>query len=101
MHPPLTGLIPAPFTPFHADGRLDLDRVDALAGHYARTGVSGAFVAGTTGEGPSLTLDERAALAERWVRAARPHGLKVIVQVGHNCQADARTLAAHAGRVGA
>ena len=24
------GLIAAPFTPFHADGSLDLDRIDAL-----------------------------------------------------------------------
>lgn len=101
MHPPLIGLIPAPFTPMHPDGRLAVEQVDALARHYADSAVTGAFVAGTTGEGVSLTVSERVALAERWVAAARPLGLKVIVQVGHNSQADARQLAAHAARAGA
>lgn len=101
MHPPLTGLIAAPFTPLHADGSLNLAPVAALAQHFAATGVSGVFVAGTTGEGLSLTLAERRALAERWIEAAAPYGLGVIVQVGHTCPADARALAAHAAEVGA
>lgn len=101
MHPALTGLIPAPFTPLGADGSLNLARIDDLARHYASQRVTGAFVAGTTGEAQSLTIAERQDLARAWVESARPRGLKVIVQVGHNCVSEARALAAHAARIGA
>lgn len=98
--PAFTGLIAAPFTPFRADGSLHLDAVAPYARHLKATGVSGVFVAGTTGEAPSLSLDERRQLAEAWLSAGRPLGLKVLVQVGHNCQADAVALAQHARRLG-
>lgn len=97
----LTGLIAAPFTPFNSDGSLNLNLVEPYARHLQRTGVQGAFVAGTTGEGPSLQIREREALAGRWVEAGREAGLKIIVQVGHSCQADACSLAADAVRIGA
>lgn len=94
------GLIAAPFTPMRADGALNL----AAIGDYARwlhtNGVAGAFICGTTGEGASLTLDERRQVAEAWVKAA-PSGLRVIVHVGGNCLADSRALAAHAAAIGA
>jgi N-acetylneuraminate lyase len=57
--------------------------------------VFGAFVGGTTGEFPSLSVDERRALAERWSEV-RPAGLAFGVQVGHNELAEAQALAAHA-----
>ena len=94
------GLIAAPFTPMHADRTLNLNAVD----HYARwlhsNGVVGAFICGTTGEGTSMTLEERRQVAERWMAAA-PAGLRVIVHVGGNCLADCRALAAHAQSTGA
>lgn len=62
-------------------------------------GVDGAFVCGTTGEGLALTVAERMAVAERWLRAGRQ--LEVIVHVGHLSLGDARTLAAHAVEHGA
>jgi N-acetylneuraminate lyase len=94
------GLIAAPFTPMRADGALSLDAVDAYAHWLHSQGVVGAFICGTTGEGTSLTLEERRQLADRWVTAAPP-GLRVIVHVGHNSLPDCRTLAAHAESVGA
>jgi N-acetylneuraminate lyase len=60
-----------------------------------------AFIGGTTGESSSLTLDERLALAARWIEVARAPGLDVIVHAGGNCLADAQTIAAHAQRLGA
>lgn len=95
-----TGLIAAPFTPFRADGSLQLDAIPGYARYLRSSGVVGAFVCGTTGEGASLTLDERRQVAERWVAAA-PAGLRVIVHVGHTCLADSRALAAHAQAIGA
>ena len=92
-------LIAAPHTPFHADGRLNLTPVAGQAEHLKKTGVSGAFVGGTTGEGHSLTVAERLSLTEQWVESGRRQALRVIVHVGHNCQADAVRLAAHAAEV--
>lgn len=96
----VTGLIAAPHTPMRPDGSVDLDRIEAQAEFLRANGVAGAFVCGTTGEGVSLTLDERRAVAEAW-RAAAPAGFPVIVNVSHTCLADARALAAHALAVGA
>ena len=96
----LSGLIAAPHTPFRPDGALALELVAQQARLLAHNGVSGAFICGTTGEGPSLTNDERRKVAEAWI-AARPAGLAVVVHVGHLCLADARSLAAHAQQIGA
>jgi len=98
---PLTGLVAAVHTPFHADGSLRLDVVEAQAGHLRSSGISLAFVGGTTGEGPSLSLEERRALARRWAHVARGTGLGVVIHVGSNCLADARALAAQAEELGA
>jgi len=97
----LTGLIAAPHTPFHGDYSLNLDCVPRQAAHLAANGVSGAFVAGTTGECHSLTTDERADLFAAWGEAARAHGVKFIAHIGHNNLPDARSLAEAAQRAGA
>ena len=93
------GLVAAPFTPFHADRSLNLDVIPAYARFLRDNGVGAAFVCGTTGEGLSLTLEERLRIAERWVACADDR-LRVIVHVGHTCLADARTLTAHAAKIG-
>jgi len=94
----LTGLIAAPFTPLLADGNLNLAMIERQAMALAINSVSGAFVCGTTGEGLSLTTDERLQVAERWMAVA-PRGLRVIVHVGHHTVNESRTLAAHAERI--
>lgn len=96
----LSGLIAAPFTPFHADGSLALETVPALAALLSRNGVNGAFVCGTTGEGFSLTTAERRSVAEAW-RATMPPGLALIVHIGHLSLGEARELARHAQQIGA
>lgn len=94
----LSGLIAAPFTPLHADGSLNPAMIQRQAAALAEDGVNGAFICGTTGEGLSLTTDERLEVAERWMAAA-PRPLRVIVHVGHHTVAESRTLAAHAERI--
>jgi N-acetylneuraminate lyase len=98
--PKTIGLIAAPFTPLNRDGTVHLDAVDEYAQWLHQNQVAGAFICGTTGEGVSLTLEERMQLAERWVAAA-PDALRVIVHVGHTALPDARALAAHAQEIGA
>lgn len=96
----LTGLIAAPPTPMDTAGRVALERIKLQADVLCANGVGGAFVLGTTGEGLSLTLDERRAVAERW-REVAVDRLKLIVHVGHTCVADSRALARHAAEIDA
>jgi N-acetylneuraminate lyase len=74
--------------------------IPAQCEHLLAQGVGAAFVCGTTGEGTSLTREERWHVAEAWVRASRGR-LRVIVHVGHLSAASARELAAHAQEIGA
>jgi len=94
------GLVAAPFTPFNADRSINLDVIPTYARFLQENGVRAAFVCGTTGEGLSLTLEERLAVAAKWVESA-DKSLPVIVHVGHTCLADARQLTAHAEKIGA
>ena len=96
----ITGLVPATFTPLHADGTLNLALVDPMVEHLIQDGVTGLYVCGSTGEGVSLSREERMATTEAFTAATRGR-LPVIIQVGHNSLAEARLLAAHAQRVGA
>ncbi len=93
-------LIAAPHTPLDAGGAPALETVARQVDLLAGAGVAGAFVCGTTGEGPSLAVDERMRLADRWIREAKRR-LPVIVHVGHTSLPEARALAAHAAQIGA
>lgn len=99
MTPKLQGLVAATHTPFDAQGGLALAVVEKQAELLARTGAAAVFVGGTTGESHSLTMDERLTLAERWRDVLRGTPLRLVVHVGSNCLADARTLAAQAQKL--
>jgi len=96
----LRGLIAAPFTPFRQNGEVDLEMIENLAVSLIANKVAGAFVCGTTGEGVSMTVEERMRVAERW-QACAGDKLSVIVHVGHTALGDSRVLAAHAQKIGA
>lgn len=94
------GLINAPFTPFHANGELNLEPIEKYCAMLVNNGIQGVFINGSSGEGYMLTEDERKALAERWVSVA-PEGFKVIVHVGSTCVKMSHELARHAQEIGA
>ena len=96
----LRGLVAATFTPLRNDGTLNLQQVGPVVDRLLRLGVGGLYVCGSTGEGISLTGDERRHVADAHVKAARGR-VPVVVQVGHNSLHEARQLAAHAQDVGA
>lgn len=98
--PRYEGLIAAPHSPFDARGELTLEVIEKQVDVLVEGKVLAAFVCGSTGESHSLTLDERRAIAARWVEKARGK-LDVFVHVGHNCQRDAIALAGHAQSIGA
>lgn len=97
----LHGLVAATHTPFDSQGELNLAVVGAQGAHLAKSNVKFAFIAGSTGESHSLSLQERLYLTERWADVSASHGLQFIVHVGSNCLRDARSLAAHAQKFGA
>lgn len=96
----LSGLVAATYTPFNADGSLALSEVGPMVEHLIESGNRGLYVCGSTGEGVSLTTDERCEVAQAYVQAADGR-VPVFVQVGHNSIAEARRLAAHAQEIGA
>lgn len=99
-YPKLDGLIAAPFVAFRSDGQLNLDLIEAQAHSLVASGVKGAFVCGTTGEGVSLNVAERMAVAARWCEVSGPD-LRVLVHVGATALPDCRALAEHAQKIGA
>ena len=96
----LSGLVAAAFTPMMNDGSLDLGRIPAVCNFVLGQGAGGLFLCGSTGESPSLTVDERMAVSEAYIEAGAGR-VPTVVHVGHNSLTDARTLAAHAQKVGA
>lgn len=96
----LSGLLAATYTPLKADGSLHIEQVPAMVEHLLSSGVTGLYVCGSTGEGMSLSGDDRRLVAEAYVTATGGR-VPVIVQVGHNSLDEARQLAAHAQQIGA
>lgn len=100
MKKPFTGLIAAPHTPFRADGSVATEVIPSQARLLANNRVAGAFICGTTGEGSSLSSEERRQVVDAWI-AARPASVAVIVHVGHSSLVEAAALARHAQAAGA
>ena len=94
------GLIAAPMTAYHPDGTVNLDVVPSYAEFLRSNGVVGVFINGTTGEGFSLALEERKAIADTWMKAVDGE-FKVIVHVSHTCVVSAWEMARHAAHIGA
>lgn len=97
---PYNGLYVAAYTPMDDLGNVNLDAVPALVEHNLKSGISGFYICGTTGEGMSLTTSERIDLAEAFIKAVDRRA-PVIIQVGHNCLRDAAVMAEAAAEAGA
>ncbi len=88
-------LIAATYTPFRKNGEINFDLIPAYAAYLSKNNISGIFVGGTTGEGVSLSIEERNHLIEVWMI----HGgddFQVIAHVGHNALPEAQRLSADA-----
>lgn len=95
----IRGTITAMVTPFDAQGNLDVEMTKKLATWLAEHGVDAVFVAGTTGEGLLLSMDERRRLTEATVQAVGGR-MQVLAQVGCANTADSIAMAEHAAATG-
>lgn len=58
------------------------------------------MVNGLTGEGMTLTIDERKRLAEEWFKVTRKHQLTMLLNIGGTNQPDVYEMATHAEKLG-
>ena len=97
----LQGLISAPFTPFDNNGKLDVSLIPEYYAFLKRNGITGAFINGSTGEGVSITLEEKKAVAQAWADCSNHDAdFKVMVFLGGTCLSDCIDLAQHAYEIG-
>ncbi len=82
-----SGSIVALITPFTSENSIDFECVTNLVEWHIESGTSGIVVAGTTGESPTLSVEEKIALAKHVVAVSRGR-CKVIVGNGTNCTAS-------------
>ncbi len=91
------GVLTAMVTPFDANGTVDEDAFVNLLGFLAENGSDGVVVAGTTGEGSTLTDDEKLRLFE--LAGAEGGDLFVVAGTGSNDTAHSVHLTEQAGRI--
>ncbi len=90
-------VLTAMVTPFHADGSLDLDGAAGLARWLVERGSDGLVVAGTTGEAPTLTDDEKVAL---WTAVRAAVDVPLLAGTGTNDTRHSVTLSERAAATG-
>lgn len=98
--PTFQGSMVALVTPMYPDGSLDYDSFRKLIDWHAAEGTDGLVVVGTSGESPTVSVEEHAELINVAVSHAAGR-LPVIAGVGGNSTAEAIDLSRHAKAVGA
>ena len=96
----LTGSLVAIATPMHADGGLDLDRFRRLIDWHIHNGTNGIVVVGTTGESPTVDVEEHCLLIRTAVEHARGR-VPIVAGTGANSTREAIELQAFARTAGA
>lgn len=96
----LRGSLVAIVTPMVEDGSLDFPRLRALVDWHIREGTDGIVVVGTTGESPTVDVEEHCELIRVVVEHAKKR-IPVIAGTGANSTTEAIELARYAKKVGA
>jgi len=100
MKTPLTGIIPPMVTPLLNRDELDVAGLERLVERILDGGVSGLFILGTTGEGPSLGYRLRRELVERVCRQVK-NRVPVLVGITDTAFVESVNVACHAADAGA
>lgn len=96
----LHGIIPPLVTPLRDRDELDVGGLEKLLEHILAGGVSGLFILGTTGEGPSLSYRLRRELIERICRQVKRR-VPVLVGITDTAFAESVNVARTAAGCGA
>jgi 4-hydroxy-tetrahydrodipicolinate synthase len=95
-----TGSLVAIVTPMFEDGRLDLDALKKLIDFHVDAGTDGIVIVGTTGESPTVNVDEHCLLIKTTIEHVAKR-VPVIAGTGANSTAEAIELTAKAKSLGA
>jgi len=95
----LTGIIPPMVTPLQDRDALDVAGLEQLVERLVNGGVSGLFLLGTTGEGPSLSYRLRRELVERVCRQVKQR-VPILVGITDTAFVESVNLARHAAEAG-
>ncbi|HEX6633672.1 MAG TPA: 4-hydroxy-tetrahydrodipicolinate synthase [Usitatibacter sp.] len=96
----LSGSLVAIVTPMAADGALDLARLKSLVDWHVAEGTDGIVIVGTTGESPTVDVDEHCRLIEKAIEYAAGR-VPVIAGTGGNSTREAIELTKFAAKAGA
>lgn len=96
----ITGSIVAIVTPMHEDGSLDLNSLRGLIDFHVHEGSDGIVIVGTTGESPTVDVEEHCELIKVTVEHAAGR-IPVIAGTGANSTAEAIELTHFAKQAGA
>jgi 4-hydroxy-tetrahydrodipicolinate synthase len=96
----LSGSIVAIVTPMDPQGALDFPRLESLVDWHAAEGTSGIVIVGTTGESPTVDVEEHVELIRRTVQYAKGR-VAVIAGTGGNSTREAIALTQAAKAAGA
>lgn len=96
----ITGSLVAIVTPMHEDGSLDLDGMRRLVDFHVREGTDAIVVVGTTGESPTVSVEEHHELIRVVVKHAAGR-IPVIAGTGANSTAEAIEMTKFAKEAGA
>ena len=97
---PIVGSIVALVTPMHPDGRIEFDALRRLIDWHVEQGTACIGIVGTTGESPTVTVEENCEL----IRVAVEHAagrIPVMAGTGGNATHEAIELTRYAASVGA
>jgi dihydrodipicolinate synthase/N-acetylneuraminate lyase len=100
MKLPLTGIIPPMITPLRGRDELDVAGLERLIEHILAGGVSGIFILGTTGEGPSLSYRLRRELIQCVCKQVN-HRVPILVGITDTSFAESVNVARSADESGA
>ena len=93
------GCLVAIVTPMFDDGSLDLDALRALIDWHIAAGTDGIVIVGTTGESPTVDIDEHCLLIKTTVEHVAGR-IKVVAGTGANSTSEAIALTAKAKALG-
>jgi N-acetylneuraminate lyase len=96
----IKGLVAATFSPFNQNGSLNLEVIPKLVEELINDGIKGFYLLGSTGEGLSLTTQQRMAVTEAYISSVNKR-VQVIVNVSHTSYEVSHELTKHAIENGA